>query len=99
MLDDLNEVGLKDIKGFDVLNGISFLCHYTNITLEKDQESTRYLLELSKRKKIVALPEEDTLFISNDKVDVIGTKPYYVFDRGVKRKIKVNNGGDNKWIE
>lgn len=82
MLDDTNEANLKDIKGFNVLNGTSFLCHYTNRTEEKDKESTEYLLELSKRKKVIALPEEDTLYINGDNIEVIGTKPYYVFENG-----------------
>lgn len=89
MLDDTNEVGLKDIKGFDVLNGISFLCHYTNRTISKDEESTRYLLELSKRKKVIALPEEDTLFINEDNIEVIGDRPYYIFEDGLRIKVNV----------
>lgn len=89
MLDDKNEIDLKDIKGFDVLNGVSFLCHYTNRTIEKDNESTRYLLELSKRKKIIALPEEVTLFINDNKLEVIGTRPYYLFDKGIRKKINI----------
>ncbi|MCH5339136.1 MAG: Type 1 glutamine amidotransferase-like domain-containing protein, partial [Acetatifactor sp.] len=40
VLDDVNHVGLRDIAGFDVLNGISLLCHYTNRTEEKDRKST-----------------------------------------------------------
>lgn len=82
MLDDTNEVNLKDILGFDVLNGTSFLCHYTNRTEEKDKQSTEYLLELSKRKKIIALPEEDTLHINGNHIEVIGTRPYYIFENG-----------------
>lgn len=89
ILDDKNEVDLKDIKGFDVLNGVSFLCHYTNRTIEKDNESTRYLLELSKRKKIIALPEEVTLFINDNKLEVIGTRSYYLFDKGIRKKINI----------
>lgn len=87
-LDDTNEVGLQDIKGFNVLNGISFLCHYTNRTIEKDDESTKYLLELSKRKKVIALPEEDTLFINGDKIEVIGNRPWYIFEK--EKRIEMN---------
>ncbi len=81
-LDDANEVDLKDIAGFDVLNGISFLCHYTNRTEEKDNESKEYLLELSKRRKVIALPEEDTLFFNGSEIELIGRRPYYVFENG-----------------
>lgn len=88
ILDDTNEVGLKDIAGFDVLNGISLLCHYTNHTAEKDNESKQYLLELSKRRKVVALPEEDTLLINGDEVELIGIRPYYVFENGVVEEKK-----------
>lgn len=34
---DRNDVNLGDTKGFDVLNGISFLCHYTNESEAKTQ--------------------------------------------------------------
>ena len=48
-LDDTNEVNLSDIDGFDILNGTSILCHYTNRTAEKDEKSRQYLLEVSKQ--------------------------------------------------
>lgn len=81
-LDDANEAGREDISGFDVLSGISLLCHYTNGTPEKDNERKEYLLELSRQMKIIALPEEDTIFINEDTVEVIGTRPYYFFENG-----------------
>lgn len=83
ILDDTNEVGLKDITGFDVLNGISLLCHYTNRTEKKDDESKKYLLKLSKQRKVIALPEEDTLYLNGNEVELIGSRPYYVFENGV----------------
>lgn len=81
-LDDTNEVGLENILGFDVLSGISLLCHYTNSSAEKVAQSKAYLLELSKQMKIIALPEEDTIFINGSNIEVIGTKPYYYFENG-----------------
>ena len=84
VLDDANEVGLTDMAGFDVLNGISLLCHYTNRTEEKDRESTVYLTELSRRLKVIALPEEDTIFVNDDKMEIIGTRPFYCFENGVR---------------
>ena len=94
-LDDTNEVQLTDISGFNILNGISFLCHYTNRTTEKDAESTKYLLELSKRKKIIALPEEDTLYINDDKIEVIGNRPWYIFESGRRIEMNTNNKSIN----
>lgn len=42
-IDDVNEVNLKETSGFNVLNGISVLCHYTNGTVEKEEKSRQYL--------------------------------------------------------
>lgn len=89
MLADKNDVGLQDMAGFDVLNGISLLCHYTNGSEEKHQESTAYLTELSNRLRVIALPEEDTLFVNGDKVEVIGTRPFYYFENGVREKREI----------
>lgn len=89
-LDDVNEVNLDDINGFDILNGISILCHYTNRTVEKEEKSREYLLEVSKNRKVVALPEEVTLFVNGGDIEVIGNRPYYFFENGamIKRNEK-----------
>ncbi len=83
VLDDSNDVNLADIDGYDVLDGISVLCHFGNRTVEKDEASRRFLLDLSMRRKAVALPEEVTLFVNDDKVEVIGDKPFYLFENGL----------------
>ena len=82
-LDDVNEVNLKEINGFDILNGTSILCHYTNRTAEMDEKSRQYLLEVSKHRKVIALPEEVTLFVNGEDIEVIGSRPYYFFENGV----------------
>jgi len=82
-LDDVNEVHLNETNGFDILNGISILCHYTNRTIEKDEKNKQYLLEVSKHGKVAALPEEVTLFVNCGDIEVIGNKPYYFFENGV----------------
>ena len=87
-LADVNEINLQDINGFDILNGVSILCHYTNGTPEKDEESKQYLLDLSQHRTSIALPEEVTLFISDNGVEVIGNTPYYLFEN---RQIYVKN--------
>lgn len=84
-LDDNNNVNLIDINGFDVLKGVSILCHYTNRDEIKTKESTDYLLEFSKTNKILALPEEDTLYLNGTNIEIIGNKPYYIFDKGVRK--------------
>ncbi len=81
-LDDGNEVGLVDTKGIDVLNGYSVLCHYTNRSEEQNEKNKSYLTELSNEMKVIAIPEEDTMFISDSGIEVYGDKPYYIFDNG-----------------
>ncbi len=86
-LDDENNVNLKDISGFNILNGYSLLCHYTNRSKEDDEKSKKYLLGLSMEEKIIALPEENTIYIDDDNWEFIGTKPYYIFENGkIKEK-------------
>ncbi len=81
--DDTNEVGLIDNTGFDLMNGYSLLCHYTNRDSERTLLSKNYLLELSKKKPIYAIPEEDTIFIDNGFIRVIGSRDYHLFKDGV----------------
>lgn len=82
---DKNEVALEDTKGFDVLKGISLLCHFTNESAAATEANRNYLLELSKERKIIALPEEVTLFVHNNGYEVIGDVRYYVFENGSER--------------
>lgn len=88
-LDDDNKVGLKDTGGFDILGGVSFLCHYTNRSPEQDRRSENHLLEVSKHRTVYALPEEDTLFLNEGRTESIMTKPYYVFENGEKKEVPV----------
>lgn len=80
--DDENKVGLVDNTGFDMINGYSLLCHYTSREEERTELSKNYLLDLSKIKPIYAIPEEDTIYVNNDKIEFLGTRPYYEFRNG-----------------
>lgn len=79
---DKNEVDLKDLMGFDVVSYFSFLCHFTSQDKEKTELNKNYLLELSKEEKIIALPEEDTIYYENGKFEIIGNRPFYIFEEG-----------------
>ena len=81
--DDDNEVGLIDSTGFNLINGYSLLCHFTNRNEERTELSKKYLLELSKTKPIYAIPEEDTIYIDDEKIEFLGSRPYYEFREGV----------------
>ena len=85
--DDDNEVGLVDNSGFDMINGYSLLCHYTSRNEERSELSRKYLLELSKTKPVYAIPEEDTIFVNDGKIEFLGLRPYYEFINGKERRM------------
>ena len=88
---DPNDVKLKDTKGFDFLDGLSFTAHYTNKNEEKTKLATDYLLQYStSREAVYALPEEDTVYIDGEKKEVIGTKDYYIFENGEKKLVAID---------
>ena len=91
-LDDANDVGLVDIDGFDMLNGYSLLCHYTNRDEKKTIETDEYITKLSKEKPIYAISEEGTIYVDDGNIKVIGTKPYYEFIDGVRYEREQENG-------
>lgn len=71
---DKNEVNLEDTKGFNVLNDLSLFAHSTNQdTEEKIEKYTRALQEYTiNHEQVIALPEEDTIFINDNEIQVIG---------------------------
>ena len=87
--DDDNEVKLIDNTGFNMINGYSLLCHYTNRESERTELSRKYLIELSKTKPIYAIPEEDTIYINDNKIEFIGNRPYYEFINGIEIKKEI----------
>ena len=90
VMDD-NDVNLTDTKGFNVLNGKSIFGHYTNeYSLEAHEEFKNYLLNYSlSNEEVIALPEEDTIFIDDSDIVILGNKPYYEFKDGIENKIEI----------
>ena len=88
---DSNDVKLEDTKGFDVLEGKSIFCHYTNEwTLEGHEKFKNYLIEYTKfKEEVYALPEEDTIIIDNNETIFVGSKPYYEFINGEEIKHEI----------
>ena len=82
--DDSNETHMQETKGLDLLCGISIACHYTNRTPQRQEAFRRFLLELSKGKKIAALPEETTLLLEDGVCKRIGG-PLYYFENGEEK--------------
>jgi len=90
---DKNEVCLQDQMGFNVFNYFSILCHFTNQDEAKTEINKKYLQELSHEEKIIALPEEDTIYYNDGKFEIIGNRPYYIFEEG---NIIVYNSNKNR---
>lgn len=97
---DPNDVKLNDTKGFNVLSGISIFPHYTNkkskLTDEENETRlnnfTNSIIEFSTSiGEVIAIPEEDAIYINEEKFEVIGTKPYYTFKNGVSNKIEIKD--------
>ena len=96
---DENNVMLEDTSGFNLLNGIDLFVHYTNYRSKLTEEEnktltekyTNFLIDYSKNnRKVIAIPEEDTIFIDENNIKVIGKLPYYIFEDGIKNKIDVD---------
>lgn len=90
---DPNNVNLTDTTGFDVLSGISIFPHYTNpksslSDIENEQRHNKFtnaIKEFSlKNGNVIAIPEEDAVYMNGDSVEIIGTRPYYTFEKGVR---------------
>lgn len=79
LLDDGNDVKLKKCDGFNYLNDFSILCHLNKSNFKRNYN---YLKEYSKTNKVLYLPEEDVIFIDNNKIKFIGTHKYAKFING-----------------
>ena len=79
LLEDKNNINLKDTKGFNLLNNYSILCHLKNKNLKKNK---KYLQNFAIKEKVIYLPEEDVILIENNKMSIIGNKKYMIFKGG-----------------
>ena len=64
-MDDKLEI---NTKGFNLINGYSLLCHYNKNRLNQNKN---YLKEYSNKNKLLFLPEEVVLLVTNKKINII----------------------------
>ena len=98
---DLNDVDLKDTTGFNILNDVSIFPHYMNkksklTDYENEELYSRYTKSIVDFSKligpVIAYPEEDTLFIDGNNIEMIGNRDYYYIDNGnIYKNILFNN--------
>lgn len=104
---DPNNVELKDTKGFDVLQGVSIFPHYTNKKSKLTEQENEVRLNkfttsivkfLKSVGEVIAIPEEDAIYINDDKVEILGTRPYYTFKNEISQKYEIENNYNTKKI-
>jgi len=80
---DINNVNLKNTRGFDKVKGHDIQCHYNDSHLREHQE----FIKKTKR-NVVAIPEESALLIGKGTYEVIGLKPITVISQNASKKFK-----------
>lgn len=82
---DENLVGLKDTNGFNVVKGYSILPHYKKHEEQIVNFEKRIERLLNNNFKLICIPEESSVYVQNDEIKVIGSKPIEVITKD-KRK-------------
>lgn len=88
--EDSNDVGLKDMRGFDLIFGCNLSAHYMNADDQTNEIATKLLSEQSCITPVIALPEEDSLYINGDSIQIIGTQNFCVFNHANKQYLPPN---------
>lgn len=78
----------EDTKGLNLLSNYSILCHFSKSSLKANKS---YLEEYSKLEKLIFLPEEDVIVITNNNIRLIGNKKYGLFYNGQYFERNVGN--------
>ncbi len=87
---DTNDVDLGNTIGFNALFGCSVTTHYTNQNPAMTELATAFLNQYSHKEPVVALPEEDSLYTDGNVVKVVGSRPWYVFNGGIRKCFEPN---------
>ncbi len=87
---DENNVGLKDTKGFNCINGYSILPHYKKLPEQYLDTQKRVDKLLKQGYKLICLPEETSLWINGNQMTIVGGKPAEIFDGKDKKIVQPN---------
>lgn len=83
---DENKVKLKELKGFNIVNGYSIQCHYTQ---NDDKEIFEYVKD--NKVNVIGLPDETGLYVNGKIIQVIGDSNAVVFTNDSKIEYKQNS--------
>lgn len=81
---DANEVKLKDTQGLNLTKDYCIQCHFEDIQIEEHKKFIG-----KSKKRIIAIPEESSIFIENDKLKVIGLKSITIITKSQIKKYEV----------
>jgi len=87
---DENIVALQDTKGFNCINGYSILPHYKKLSEQYADTQKKVDKLLKMGYKLICLPEETSLWINGNKMQIIGQKPAEIFSGNQKKTIQIN---------
>ena len=102
---DPNDVALTDTKGFNVMNGISIFPHYTNKKSKLSEEEnlarlnnfTNAIKSFSMIKgDVIAIPEEDAIFVNDGELEILGNRPFYYFKKGESKELNFEENANTK---
>lgn len=82
---DVNEVKLKDTSGLNLIKNYFIQCHFEDNQIEEHEKFIG-----NSEKKIIAIPEESSIFVENNKFKVVGLKPVTIITKNDVKKYKVN---------
>jgi len=82
---DVNEVKLKATSGLNLIKNYYIQCHFEENQIEEHKKFIG-----NSEKKIIAIPEESSIFIENEKIKVVGLKPITIITKNSVKKYKVN---------
>lgn len=80
---DVNQVGLEDTSGLNLVNNLDIQCHFEDNQIGEHQEYIR-----KTRRSVIAIPEESALLIENNKIRVIGGNPVTLITLSQSKKFK-----------
>lgn len=102
---DPNEVSLADTKGFNVINGVSIFPHYTNKKSKlSEEENLARLNDFTNSIKrfsmingdVLAIPEEDAIFVNDDELEILGNRPFFYFKNGQSQELNFEENTNTK---
>lgn len=77
---DENLIGLTDLTGLNLISGVDIWCHYDPA---QDAVIARFTQEHN-LKKLICIPENAGLYVTDASMQPVGTSPVYVFENSTK---------------